>query len=197
MRSKAHARVPSASIPTVVEALRVARARIGLPIVIPAIISWALLFGYQWAFVLTYRGSQPTVFSYLSGIIGDGVLIPAVNLGAYVVLRQLWPHIRWQRLPLYVSLGLLTATACFLAQAGLGIVNWSMPTPFQWSPVGRFHFIVMWSEITFLYVTMAVAINNWGLLRTDGMAWRGFLAGWFALGLFALSLVADVVRFST
>ena len=180
-----------------VDALRVARARIGLPIVVPAIISWALLFGYQWAFVLTYHGSQRTVFAYLSGIIGDGILIPAVNLGAYVVLRQMWPQIRWPRLPLYVALGLATATACFLAQAGLGVVNWSMPTPFNWSPVGRFHFMVMWGETTYLYVAMAVAINNWRLLRGDGVAWRSFLAGWGALGLFALSLLADVVRFSS
>src|ERR1700716_148789 len=157
-----------------VDALRVARARIGLPIVVPAIISWALLFGYQWAFVLTYHGSQRTVFAYLSGIIGDGILIPAVNLGAYVVLRQMWPQIRWPRLPLYVALGLATATACFLAQAGLGVVNWSMPTPFNWSPVGRFHFMVMWGETTYLYVAMAVAINNWRLLRGDGVAWRSF-----------------------
>jgi hypothetical protein len=180
----------------VVAALRLARARVGLPIFIPAIVSWALLFGYQWAFVLTYHGSQRTVFAYLSGIVGDGVLIPAANLGAYVVLRQMWPLVRWQRLPLYVALGLVTAAACFLAQAGLGVVNWSMPTPFHWSPIGRFHFMVMWGEISYLYVAMAVAVNNWGLLRSDGIAWRSFWVGWVALGLFALSLVADVMRFS-
>jgi hypothetical protein len=179
-----------------VDALRLARERIGLPIVVPAVISWALLFGYQWAFYLTYHGSQPTVFSYMSGIIGDGVLIPTVNLGAFILLRQLWPNTRWQRLPLYVGLALLTTFACFLAQAGLGVVNWSMPSPYHWSPVGRFHFMVMWSEITYLYVAMSVAINNWSLLRSDGLAWRSFWVGWLALGLFGVSLVTDVVRFA-
>src|SRR5258708_39906479 len=110
-------------------AIRLAGDRIGLPIIVPAVLSWPFLFGYQWPFVLTYHGTQPTVFSYYSGIIGDGVLIPAANLGAYVVVRRLWPNVRWQRLPLYVALGLITAFAAFLAQAGLGVVNWSMPSP--------------------------------------------------------------------
>ena len=98
-----------------VAAIRLARERIGLPIIVPALISWTFLFGYQWAFSLTYHGSQATVFSYYSGIIGDGILIPAANLGAYVVLRRLWPNVRWQRLPLHVALGLMTAFAAFLA----------------------------------------------------------------------------------
>ena len=86
-----------------VAAIRLARERIGLPIIVPALISWTFLFGYQWAFSLSYHGSQATVFSYYSGIIGDGILIPAANLGAYMVLRQLWPNVSWQRPPLYVA----------------------------------------------------------------------------------------------
>jgi hypothetical protein len=179
-----------------VAAIRIARERIGLPIIVPAVISWTFLFGYQWAFSLTYHGTQPTVFAYYSGIIGDGILIPAVNLGAYVVLRQLRPKVHWQRLPLYVALGLITAFAAFLAQAGLGVVNWSMPSPFHWSEVGRVHFVVMWAEISYLYVAMAASVNNWDFMRGDELAWRSYWAGWLALGLFALSLVADVVRFS-
>jgi hypothetical protein len=179
-----------------VAAIRLARERIGLPIIVPAVISWTFLFGYQWAFSLTYHGTQPTVFAYYSGIIGDGVLIPAVNLGAYVVLRELRPKVHWQRLPLYVTLGLITAFAAFLAQAGLGVVNWSMPSPFHWSEVGRVHFVVMWAEISYLYVAMAASVNNWDFMRRDELAWRSYWAGWLALGLFALSLVADVVRFS-
>lgn len=47
-----------------VAAIRLARERIGLPIIVPALISWTFLFGYQWAFSLTYHGTQATVFSY-------------------------------------------------------------------------------------------------------------------------------------
>ena len=39
-----------------VAAIRLARERIGLPIIVPAVISWTFLFGYQWAFSLSYHG---------------------------------------------------------------------------------------------------------------------------------------------
>lgn len=177
-------------------AIRLARERIGLPILLPAAISWALLFGYQWAFYVGYHGSERTVFAYLSGVIGDGVLLPIANLGAFLFLREMSPYIRWRRLPLYVALGMITAFAAFLAQAGLHIVNWSMPVPYVWSPVGQFHFFVMWSELTYLYVAMAVSVNNWDVMRGNALARTSYVAGWIALLMFGLTVAGDVVRFS-
>src|ERR1700674_3108152 len=154
-----------------VAVVRRARDHVWLPI-LPALVSWALLFGYQWAFFLSYKGHQHTVFAYYSGVVGDGLLIPAVNVAGFVVLRQLAPGIPWKRLPLYVLLGLATATTCFLVQAQLDLVNWSMPSPFHWSDVGQFHFLVMWSEFTYLYLVMATAVNNWSRMRPDPAAWQ-------------------------
>jgi hypothetical protein len=45
--------------------------------------------------------------------LGDGILIPAFNVSAFVVLRQMAPGIPWKRLPVYVLLGFATATAAF------------------------------------------------------------------------------------
>jgi len=179
-----------------VDAIRLARRQVGLWMVAPAVASWAGLFGYQWAFSLSYHGSMPTVFNYLSGVLGDGILIPAANVFAYSLLRQLRPVIRWQRLPLYVALGFITAYAALTAQAGLGAVNWSMPAPYSWSAVGQVHFFVLWAEVSYLYVAFAVGMNNWWTLRSDWVAWRSFCAAWFSMGLFALALGIDVVRFA-
>jgi hypothetical protein len=179
-----------------VDAIRLARRQVGLWMVAPAFVSWVGLFGYQWAFSLSYHGSMPTVFNYLSGVLGDGILIPAANVFAYSLLRQLRPVIRWQRVPLYVALGFITAYAAFMAQAGLGVVNWSMPAPYHWSAVGQVHFFVLWAEISYLYVAFAIAMSNWSTLRRDWVAWRSFWAGWLAMGLFALSLLIDVLRFT-
>jgi hypothetical protein len=172
--------------------VRLARQRVWLPVV-PAVLSWAMLFGYQWAFFLTYRGHQPTVFSYYSGVLGDGLLIPAVNVAGFIVLRQLGPAVPWRRLALYALLGLATAGCAFLVQAKLDLVNWSMPSPFQWSPVGQFHFLVMWAEVTYLYLVLATAVNSWSTLRRDSTGWRAFLTGLLGLALFAWSLAADYV----
>jgi hypothetical protein len=176
-----------------VAVVRRARDHVWLPI-LPALVSWALLFGYQWAFFLSYKGHQHTVFAYYSGVLGDGLLIPAVNVAGFMVLRQLAPGIPWKRLPLYVLLGLATATTCFLVQAQLDLVNWSMPSPFHWSDVGQFHFLVMWSEFTYLYLVMATAVNNWSRLRRDLAAWRGFWSGLMGVALFAGTLAADYIH---
>jgi hypothetical protein len=176
-----------------VAVVRRARDHAWLPVV-PALVSWVLLFGYQWAFSLTYRGHQHTVFAYYSGVLGDGLFIPAVNVAAFIVLRQLAPDIQWKRLPLYVLLGLVTAMTAFLVQAGLDLVNWSMPTPFHWSDVGDFHFPVMWAELSYLYLALATAVNNWRDLRRDAMAWRTFWLGLLGLALFFGSLVADYIH---
>ena len=176
--------------------LRIARERVwsvGIP-VLPAALSWIMLFGYQWAFFFVYRGHQPTVFSYYSGIVGDGFLIPSMNVAGFVILRQLSPLVPWKRLPLYLLLGFITAIGAFLIQARLEWVNWSMPTPYHWSEVGQFHFYVMTAEVTYLYLVFSTAVNNWRVLMLDPTARRSFAIGWTALGLFAASLAVDYVR---
>lgn len=173
--------------------VRLARDRAWWPL-LSAALSWMLLFGYQWAFYLSYRGGQHTVFSYYSGVLGDGVFIPAVNVAGVAMLRRLRPYIAWRRLPLYALLGLATALAAFLIQAGLDLVNWSMPISFRWSAVGQFHFLVMWAEMSFLYVVLATAINNWSRLRQDVTGWRAFVCGWVGVALFAAALVMDYHR---
>jgi hypothetical protein len=170
-----------------------ARDRAWVP-ALPAAISWLLLFGYQWAFYLTYRGHQHTVFSYYSGVLGDGLLIPAVNVCAFVMLRQLAPGIPWKRLPIYAALGLATSMAAFLMQARLDLVNWSMPMAFHWSDVGQFHFFVMSAEVTYLYLVLATAVNNWSRMRQDSTAMKAFAAGWAGLVLFAGALAVDFIH---
>jgi len=161
---------------------------------LPAAVSWLLLFGYQWAFFLVYRGHLHTVFAYYSGVLGDEILIPAVNVSAFVLLRQLAPGIPWNRLPIYLLLGFATATAAFLMQARLGLVNWSMPMAFRWSDIGQFHFFVMATEVAYLYLVLASAISNWSQLRQDSVALKAFAVGWVGLAMFAASLAADYVR---
>jgi hypothetical protein len=177
----------------VAAAFRLARDRALAPAV-PAAVSWFFLFGYQWAFYLTYRGHLHTVFAYYSGVLGDGILIPAVNVSGFVLLRQLAPGIPWKRLPIYLLLGFATAAAAFLVQARLDLVNWSMPLAFHWSDIGQFHFFVMAGEVAYLYLVLGSAVNNWSRLRQDPVALKAFAVGWVGLALFAASLAADYIR---
>jgi hypothetical protein len=173
--------------------LRLARERAWAS-VLPATISWSMLFGYQWAFYYAYSGHQRTVFSYYSGVLGDGLIIPAINVAGFVLMRQLPAGIPWRRLPIYALLGVATAIAVYLTQARLDLVNWSMPSPFQWSDVGQFHFVVLAAEMAYLYVVLATALNSWKDLAVDPVARRSFAAGWVGVALFATSLAADYIH---
>ena len=173
--------------------IRLARERVWLPI-LPAAVSWAMLFGYQWAFYLTYRGHQATVFSYYSGVVGDGLLIPVVNVAGFVLLRQLPVGIPWKRWPLYGLLGLTTAATVYLFQAGHDLVNWSMPIPYQWSDVGQFHFFVLASEMSYLYLVLATALTNWDELLADSSSRRTFALGWVGVALFFATLAVDYIH---
>ncbi|HEY1420947.1 MAG TPA: hypothetical protein VGG90_09600 [Candidatus Dormibacteraeota bacterium] len=173
--------------------LRLARERAWMPF-LPAAVSWAVLFGYQWAFYFAYHGHQRTVFQYYSGVFGDGLLLPAVNVMGFAIMRQLAPGIPWKRLPVYALLAIATATAVYTTQANLNLVNWSMPIPFRWSDIGQFHFFVLSAELTYLYLVFATAINSWSALQRDLLAWRSFGIGLAGVVLFGVSLAADYVR---
>ena len=138
------------------------------------------------------RTRRPASSSPRQRLVAD--IPPAANVAGVATLRQLRSYIAWRRLPLYALLGMATATAAFLAQAALDLVNRSMPSSYRWSPVGQFHFLVMWSEMTFLYLVLATAVNNWSRLRLDASGWRAFMCGWLGVALFAASLAIDLAR---
>lgn len=89
-----------------------------------------------------------STLSYTSAVVGDGVLIPLVNVFMTSQLAV------WRRRPRAAEVaaaigaaGLITAVA-HLYQAVNGLVNWAMPAPFRWTIVGYYHAAFMWAEIS-------------------------------------------------
>jgi hypothetical protein len=48
--------------------------------------------------------------------------------------------------------------------------------------------------MTFLYLVLATAVNNWAHLREDVIGWRAFLFGWLGVALFAATVAVDYAR---
>ncbi len=94
--------------------------------------------------VLQYRAT----LSYTSAIVGDGVLIPLVNV---FIASQL---LLWRRRPraseiaLSVLGGALITIFVHVYQGLNNLRNWAMPAPFQWTPIGYYHGVFMWTEIS-------------------------------------------------
>ncbi len=88
--------------------------------------------------------------SYTSAVIGDGILIPLVNV---FMTTQL---VLWRRRPSLAEVGgvvlaggIMTG-AVHLYQALNDLRNWAMPAPFEWTPIGYYHSAFMWAEMSFV-----------------------------------------------
>ncbi len=91
-----------------------------------------------------------STLSYTSAVVGDGILIPLVNV---FMSSQL---IHWRRRPhsseLVLSIlgGAAVTGAVHLYQGLNDLRNWTMTAPFQWTPLGYYHAAFMWTEISFV-----------------------------------------------
>ena len=94
--------------------------------------------------VLHYR----TTLSYTSALLGDAILLPLANV---FVAAQLW---EWRRRPhpSEVAIALLAGAAItfgvHLYQAANALLNWTMMSPYAWTPLGYVHAGFMFAEIS-------------------------------------------------
>jgi hypothetical protein len=91
-----------------------------------------------------------TTLTYTSAIVGDGLLIPLANV---FITSQL---VAWRRRPraaevfgAVLGAGLLTVIV-HLYQAVNALLNWTMTRPFEWTPLGYYHALFMWTEMSFV-----------------------------------------------
>ena len=91
-----------------------------------------------------------TTLSYTSAVVGDGLLIPMVNVFMTSQLAF------WRRRPglseiaLSVLGGALVTGFVHVYQAVNDLRNWTMTAPFEWTPLGYYHAAFMWTEISFV-----------------------------------------------
>lgn len=105
--------------------------------------------------VLHYR----TVLSYKSAILGDGIILPVINMiiMGFLLERREYLTKRIARMALVSGLAI---TAYFhINQAMQGIINWAMPTPWHWNGIGLWHAVYMFSVTSFLSLFYLVSIR--------------------------------------
>jgi len=92
-----------------------------------------------------------TTLSYTSALVGDAVLLPLVNV---FMTGQLW---EWRRRPAFseVTLSLVAGAAAtvvaHLYQAANALLNWTMLSPYEWTPLGYAHAGFMVAELSFVF----------------------------------------------
>lgn len=91
-----------------------------------------------------------STLSYTSAVVGDGVLIPLVNvfMTSQLVVWRRRPHP--SEIALSVLLGGAITGFVHLYQAVNDLRNWTMTAPFDWTALGYYHAAFMWAELTFV-----------------------------------------------
>jgi hypothetical protein len=105
--------------------------------------------------------------SYVSSIVGDGVLLPLVNM---LVVSALLAHRELLTTPVWIAalVAGLGVTAYFhVVQAVRGLVNWTMPEPWHWNILGVWHAGYMLAVATLLSLFYIAAVA--GFVRGDGI----------------------------
>jgi hypothetical protein len=112
--------------------------------------------------IAEHRGS----LNYVSSIVGDGVLLPLMNM---VIVSFLIAHrvrIDSTTLTIAVSLGVAVTVYFHVVQAVRGLVNWTMPRPWRWNALGAFHAAYMLAAASLLALFYSVV--GAGALAHDG-----------------------------
>lgn len=105
--------------------------------------------------------------TFLSALIGDGLVLPGVNAALAVQLSRWGKPLRPARALRALAIGAAATTAVHLAQGCLRLVNWSMPRPFAWNRIGWYHALFMCSECTYLAYAALGVVERWRAGRRD------------------------------
>ena len=129
--------------------------------------------------VAELRGS----LTYISSIVGDGILLPIVNMVIVAFLlreRALISDAVWG---VSLFLGLCVTAYFHIVQAVRGLVNWTMPSPWHWNVLGVWHAAYMFSVATLISMFFIVVV----LAAFAGQA------PWVTLGVVSAGIVAFFV----
>ncbi len=125
-------------------------------------------FGFGAAAILNiylYSIHSPLVESlrssltYKSAILGDGILLPIINMIVASYLLNNRKVITQKLLTLALIIGGLITIYFHISQAVNNLVNWAMPTPWHWNLLGLWHAIYMFSVSSLLALFYLVTIK--------------------------------------
>lgn len=118
----------------------------------PAVLNLILLI-VKSPLVLNFRSS----LNFVSAILGDGVILPAINMMIASFILKNTGIVNRLMIILSVVLGFMITLYFNITQAVAGLVNWAMPTPWNWNFLGIWHAFYMFavaSLICFYFVLL-------------------------------------------
>lgn len=134
--------------------------------------------------VLNFRSS----LTFVSSILGDGIILPIVNMATVSFLLNNKELVYKLNIVLGLIFGLLITIYFHVVQGIEGLVNWSMPIPWQWNSLGLWHAIYMFSVAGLLSLYFIVMINY---IRKNKKIHKEFVLIILGIAIFLLLLKFD------
>jgi len=125
--------------------------------------------GYLWYKFIDHEliKCHKCVIHYTSGMIGDGILVPLINVICVLTIYSLNQTIHNYSLwPVAFLIGVIVTFIFHYYQQKLKLTNWTMPEVGRWNLLGIYHATFMTFETSFLAFTLLVIIQvslNMGL----------------------------------
>ena len=116
--------------------------------------------------VLNFRGS----LTFISSIFGDGIILPIINMMAVSFLLNNKEFVSKLNIILGLIFGVLITIYSHIVQGIEGLVNWSMPAPWQWNVLGFWHMIYMFlvaSLLSSYFIAMIRYIKKNGKIHKE------------------------------
>lgn len=163
------------------------------------VITFLFSFGVQFGFYLWYKKHHERfltknqyVLQYWSGILGDGVFVPLINVFAVLTLYQIGiPEITTRILIVSLTSGFLITWAFHFGQEYFKLTNWTMPKVGEWNNLGLYHAIFMFFESSFLVFTL-VSFLDYTYFNGPSIIYNSPIKyGFLVLFIFACSFVHD------
>lgn len=91
-----------------------------------------------------------TTLSYTSALVGDAFLVPLANVFMTGQLTEWRRRPRLREVAAAVIAGGVLTLVVHLYQAANALINWTMMSPYAWTPLGYVHAAFMFAELSFV-----------------------------------------------
>ncbi len=125
--------------------------------------------------------------SFKSSIYGDGILLPIINMIIVSFLLKKREFLKRKTISLAFFFGILITSYFHISQAVRGLVNWSMPSPWNWNFLGVWHGVYMLavaSLLSLFYVVLFVSFIKQKKLPREGV--------WVTIGILVFLLLLRI-----
>ncbi len=151
------------------------------------IASFVLSYGVQLSYYIWEKRENPrafvgqkTLLDYYTGWLGDGFIVPLINVLIYYVTVKMGYKLTPNDLLWAVGCALVLDFLTHFIQGKVKMTNWSMPHPFRWNFAGYWHMVSFPIQTTYLLLFFRLIVHNVRRL-VDSWSVLAAIAGIFAL----------------